>query len=71
MATLFALGAMIFGQISDRVGRTRTTKVAIAGTAGCTLGIALVPDFRTPGAATIAPGSWVTTGPSDCGPRSW
>lgn len=56
MATLVGrpLGAMVFGQIADRIGRTRTTKVAIAGTACCTLGIALVPDYRVLGAATIA-----------------
>jgi len=56
MATLVGrpLGAMVFGQISDRIGRTRSTKVAIAGTAACTFGIALVPDYRVLGAATIA-----------------
>lgn len=55
MATLVGrpLGAMVFGQVSDRIGRTRTTKVAIAGTAACTLGIALVPDYHTLGASTI------------------
>ena len=55
MATLVGrpLGAMVFGQISDRIGRTRTTKVAIAGTAASTLGIALVPDYNLLGATTI------------------
>lgn len=55
MATLIGrpLGAMVFGQIADRIGRTATTKIAIAGTAACTLGIALVPDWRLLGAATI------------------
>lgn len=47
MATLTGrpLGAMILGQVSDRIGRTAPTKVAIAGTAACTLGIALVREF--------------------------
>lgn len=55
MATLIGrpLGAMVFGRVSDRIGRTATTKVAIAGTAGCTLGIALVPGWEVLGAATI------------------
>lgn len=47
------LGAMIFGHLSDRVGRTATTKVAISGTAACSLGIALVPGFEVLGAVTI------------------
>ncbi|UUZ45467.1 hypothetical protein LP422_04895 [Janibacter limosus] len=45
VATLLGrpIGSMVFGRISDRVGRTRTTKVAIAGTAVCTPAIAAVP----------------------------
>ncbi|SDB87092.1 Major Facilitator Superfamily protein [Raineyella antarctica] len=56
MATLIGrpLGAMIFGRISDRVGRTSTTRVAIAGTAACTLGIALVPTHEQIGMWAIA-----------------
>lgn len=55
MATLIGrpVGAMIFGQVADRIGRTRTTKIALAGTAACTLGIAAVPDWHVLGAATI------------------
>lgn len=49
VATLLGrpLGSMVFGRLSDRVGRTRTTKVAIAGTAACTLGIAAVPTHES------------------------
>ncbi len=56
MATLLGrpLGSMIFGRISDRVGRTSTTKVAIAGTAACSLAIAMVPAHNVIGAASIA-----------------
>lgn len=56
MATLLGrpLGAMIFGRIADRVGRTSTTKVAIAGTAACTLGIAAVPTHEVLGLWTMA-----------------
>lgn len=56
VATLLGrpIGSMVFGRISDRVGRTRTTKVAIAGTAVCTLAIAAVPTHDSIGAAAIA-----------------
>ncbi|WP_435202797.1 MFS transporter [Janibacter sp. GS2] len=56
VATLLGrpLGAMVFGQLADRVGRTRTTKVAIAGTAVCTLGIAAVPTHESIGALAIS-----------------
>lgn len=47
------VGAMVFGRIADRVGRTRTTRVAIAGTAACTLLIALLPGHQVLGAATF------------------
>ncbi len=55
MATLIGrpAGAMIFGQIADRMGRTSTTKVAIAGTAACTLGIACVPTYEVLGIWTM------------------
>lgn len=56
VATLLGrpLGSMVFGRLSDRVGRTRTTKVAIAGTAACTLGIAAVPTHESIGALAIS-----------------
>lgn len=50
------VGAMIFGRIADRVGRTRTTRVAIAGTAACTLGIAAVPTYQAIGGWAVV---WV------------
>lgn len=55
VATLLGrpLGSMIFGQLSDRLGRTRTTKVAIAGTAACSLGIAAVPTHESIGVLAI------------------
>lgn len=55
VATLLGrpLGSMIFGRISDRAGRTTTTQVAIAGTAGCSLAIAAVPTHAQVGAAAI------------------
>lgn len=48
------IGGMVFGQVADRLGRTRTTRIAIAGTAACTLGIALVPTHHAIGMASIA-----------------
>ncbi len=56
MATLIGrpVGAMIFGRISDTLGRTSTTRVAIAGTAACTFGIALIPDHTVIGSASMA-----------------
>lgn len=48
------LGGLIFGKISDRIGRTRTTRIAIAGTAACTLGIAATPTHELLGPGTIA-----------------
>ena len=55
VATLLGrpIGAMIFGLIADRVGRTVTTKVAIAGTAACTAGIAAMPTHAVIGAWAI------------------
>lgn len=47
------LGSMVFGRLSDRLGRTRTTRVAIAGTAACTLGIAAVPTHESIGVIAI------------------
>lgn len=56
MATLIGrpLGAMVFGRISDRVGRASTTKVAIAGTATCSLAIAGIPSESVIGPWCIA-----------------
>ncbi|GAB4094814.1 MFS transporter [Brachybacterium horti] len=48
------VGGVVFGRISDRLGRTRTTQVAIAGTAGCALLIAAMPTHELLGAGTIA-----------------
>ena len=56
VATLLGrpIGAMVFGRIADRAGRTRTTQVAIAGTAACSLAIAAVPTHESIGALAIA-----------------
>ena len=48
------LGAAIFGPIADRVGRTATTKVALAGIAATTLLIAAVPGHEVLGGGTVA-----------------
>ncbi|MGQ4510418.1 MFS transporter [Dermabacteraceae bacterium P13147] len=37
------VGSLIFGRIADVTSRTATTQIAIAGTALCTLGMALLP----------------------------
>jgi MFS family permease len=47
------IGGMIFGRVSDRLGRTRTTKIAISGTALCALAIALMPTHDLLGVGTI------------------
>lgn len=47
------LGAMVFGRIADRVGRTSTTKLAISGTAACSLLIAAIPTHASIGAWSI------------------
>lgn len=56
VAMLFGrpLGGMIFGRLSDRLGRTRTTRIAIGGTAACALAIALLPTYEVLGSGTIA-----------------
>ncbi|QAV71350.1 MFS transporter [Salinibacterium sp. UTAS2018] len=56
VATLLGrpVGAAIFGSISDRIGRTATTKVALLGVALTTLLIALVPDHTVLGGGTLA-----------------
>jgi MFS family permease len=48
------LGGVIFGRIADRLGRTRTTRVAITGTAVCALLIAAMPTHDLLGGGTIA-----------------
>lgn len=55
VATLLGrpLGAAIFGPIADRVGRTATTKIALAGIALTTLLIALVPGHAVLGGGTL------------------
>lgn len=47
------IGGIVFGRISDRLGRTRTTRIAIAGTAACALLIAAVPTHDVLGPASI------------------
>jgi len=55
MATLLGrpLGAMVFGAMADRIGRTSVTQIAITGTALCTAAIALMPDHRLIGPFAI------------------
>lgn len=55
VATLLGrpIGAMFFGRIADRIGRTGTTKIAIGGTAACSLLIAVVPDHESIGVGAI------------------
>ncbi len=47
------VGALLFGPLGDRYGRTRTTAVAICGTAGCSAAIALTPTHEVIGAAAL------------------
>ena len=55
VATLLGwpIGAAIFGPISDRIGRTATTKIALTNVALTTLLIALVPSHATFGAGSL------------------
>jgi MFS family permease len=55
VATLLGrpLGAAIFGPISDRLGRTKTTKIALTGIALTTLLIAFVPSHAVLGSGTL------------------
>ena len=48
------VGGVVFGRIADRMGRTRTTRLAIGGTAVCALAIAVVPTHEVLGAGTVA-----------------
>jgi len=56
VAMLFGrpVGGIVFGRIADRIGRTKTTRIAIAGTAACALAIAATPTHEVLGAGTIA-----------------
>lgn len=56
MATLLArpAGSVVFGQIADRIGRRRTTLIAILGTAASSLAVAAVPDHHVLGIGTFA-----------------
>lgn len=47
------VGAMVFGRLADRTSRTATTRIAILGTAVCTLGIALLPGQELLGAGSL------------------
>lgn len=47
------IGGVVCGRIADRLGRTRTTRIAIAGTALCALAIAATPTHEILGAGTI------------------
>lgn len=47
------LGAMVFGPVADRIGRTATTKIALTGIAVTTLLIALVPAHTVLGSGTL------------------
>lgn len=55
VATLLGrpFGAVVFGRLADRFGRTAITQLAIAGTAICTLAIACLPTHETIGIAAI------------------
>lgn len=46
-------GGVVFGRLADRLGRTRTTRVAIAGTALCALAIAATPTHALLGPGTV------------------
>ncbi|WP_431842655.1 MFS transporter [Calidifontibacter indicus] len=47
------VGGLVFGRISDRFGRARTTRWAIAGTALCSLGIAATPPYTVVGVGAM------------------
>ncbi|XVX20237.1 MFS transporter [Actinomycetota bacterium] len=47
------VGAVIFGRIADRLGRTHTTEIAILGTALCSLAVAALPTHEVLGAWTL------------------
>ena len=47
------IGAFIFGHLGDRIGRKRTTMIAVSGFAIATLLIALLPGYATLGLAAL------------------
>lgn len=47
------VGGLVFGRISDKWGRTRTTRLALLGTAVCSAAIALVPTHQVWGVWTF------------------
>ena len=47
------IGGMLLGRVADRLGRTSTTRLAIAGTAACSLLIAAVPGYPVLGVGTM------------------
>lgn len=47
------VGGVVLGGVADRLGRTRTTRLAIAGTAGCSLAIACMPTHKVLGTAAL------------------
>lgn len=55
VATLIArpLGSAVFGPLADRIGRSRTTRISVAGVAATTFAMALVP-LETGQAGVIA-----------------
>ena len=55
VATLLGrpLGAVVFGLLADRFGRTRTTRIAILGTAAMTAAVGLVPTVDVLGPLTM------------------
>ena len=48
------VGGIVFGRLADRLGRTRTTRIAIGGTAACALAIAAMPTHELLGPGTVA-----------------
>lgn len=47
------VGGLVFGRLSDKWGRTRTTRLALLGTAVCAAAIALVPTHQVWGVWTF------------------
>lgn len=47
------IGAIVFGQFADRIGRKRVTNISVGGFAIVTLATALLPGYRTWGLAAL------------------
>lgn len=47
------VGAAIFGSVSDRIGRRRTTLIAVAGFTAATLAVAALPGYQELGFAAV------------------